>query len=1378
MKYIAIHSEGGLIPYDLLEKIANEDAPGQKAADFGLAKGRRLSDEIQRVWSDAQELWSRFKDVSEKLSQKDPYGTTLTRDRWIGPLLTDPVRLSYDLRLQTTGVVLDGLNFPISHWAGEGDGAPPVHIEGFKVELDRKGAKLRTSPRAMVQEFLNHSEAHLWGIVTNGLSFRLLRDSARTARPTYLEFDLESILEGNRFSEFAIFYRLCHRSRLPKPGQEPTECLLEQYHQLSIEQGGRVRDKLRDGVEDALKALGNGFLQHPANEALRQKFAAGHLPAAEYHRQLLRLVYRLLFLMVAEERRMIVSQGENAERHQRIYRDYYSVSRLRERAEAIVEKTAFSDLWLGLKQTFLLFSDNRDSNPLGIPPLNGDLFSDQAAADLNDTQLYNHELLLAIRRLSMFDDRGVQQRVNYSALDVEELGSVYESLLDYRPVIEKQESGLAFDLPVGSERKTTGSYYTRPELVRELIQSALMPVMEDRLKEAGKLPIGTHPDDKKAALEKAILGITVCDPACGSGHFLLEAARRLGRELARIRTGEDEPSLEQFHLGVRDAVSHCIYGVDLNPLAVDLCKLALWLEGHWTGKPLSFLDHRIKCGNSLLGVFDPEVLKQGIPDEAFNYVTGDDKKAASAIKKLNKKERQDWERGQRGLPFGKTVLDKLEGYAEQLYQLSEIAENNPADVKRKADLYRRVYESPESHRTHRVANLWTAAFFMPLTSPDDPTVPSHERFMEFLERGVGHGQMIGKADGLAEKHRFFHWFFEFPEVFARGGFDVVLGNPPWERPEFHEEEHWRDDPYIAGAANKAERLRRIDGYRESSESLKNARVILFDIARHDSEAASKFLSESTRFPLTAVGKFNVYALFSEVFYMLLNGAGGAGVLVPTGIATDDTTKRFFDKLMSKRNLAQLIGFENESLIFPAVHHSYRFCALTITGKEREITEPDFVFFCRQFGDIRQGQRHFKLSREEVELLNPNTRTCPVFRTSVDAEITKKVYARVPPLVSDVSGQNSWQVEFRRIFNMGMREVIALARSHDALAADGYEFDGMLRGHKAEAWFLPVMEAKMIYHFDHRYATYAGASQANINEGNLPKVSEEQKRDSCLTICPRHWLPQLEVKDKLKRWRRTWLFCFRDVTSAIVERTCISAIIPNTATDFTLRILFCERTSELISCLLANFNALPFDYIVRQKIAGTHLSDYITRQLPVLSHNTYTSLDICFVAPRVLELVYTCWDIQAFADDVWRDSDETLRQLIRTQWEENKAAMGSHEFNPPEEADIPEDGIPLPPFKWDEDRRAQIRAELDAYYALLYGLTRDELRYILDPKDVYGPDFPGETFRVLKEKEEKRFGEYRTRRLVLEAFDKLAESPRFRDDMHKRTSTIGTRGFGT
>lgn len=1292
MKYIAIHSEGGLIPYDLLEKIANEDAPGQKAADFGLAKGRRLSDEIQRVWSDAQDLWDIFRRRRESLPEKDPHGTTLTRERWIVPLLTDAQILGYELKFQPAGVELHGLNFPVSHWAGEGDGGPPVHIEGFKVELDRKGAKLRTSPRAMVQEFLNHSEAHLWGVVTNGLSFRLLRDSARTARPTYLEFDLESILEGNRFSEFAIFYRLCHRSRLPKPGQEPTECLLEQYHQLSIEQGGRVRDKLRDGVEDALKALGNGFLQHPANEALRQKFAAGHLPAAEYHRQLLRLVYRLLFLMVAEERRMIVSQGENAERHQRIYRDYYSVSRLRERAETIVEKTAFSDLWLGLKQTFQLFSDNRDSNPLGIPPLNGDLFSDQATADLNDTQLHNHELLLAIRRLSMFAERGVQQRVNYSALDVEELGSVYESLLDFQPVIEKQESGLAFDLPVGSERKTTGSYYTRPELVRELIQSALMPVMEDRLKEAGKLPIGTHPDDKKAALEKAILGITVCDPACGSGHFLLEAARRLGRELARIRTGEDEPSLEQFHLGVRDAVSHCIYGVDLNPLAVDLCKLALWLEGHWIGKPLSFLDHRIKCGNSLVGVFDLETLKQGIPDDAFNPVTGDDRKAAQAIKKRNRRERES---PTRLLPFGETALGRLEGYAEQLRELADIAENNPADVRRKSDLYRKVYQSPESERAHRAADLWTAAFFVPLKDANDPAVPTHAFLMEFLDRPIGARPALIKADELKVKHRFFHWPLEFPEVFARDGFDVVLGNPPWERIKLQAEEFFATrDPVIAKAANNAERQKLIKTLETKNPPLFGQ----FAEAKHIAEAASKCARFSSRFPLTAVGDVNTYALFAELAHDLTNKVGGVGILVPAGIATSENTKMFFRDLVERQSLVRLTGFENEAFIFSAIHHTFKFCALTLRGESVKTEHADFVFFCRRFEDVRDSERHFRLTRQELSLLNPNTRTCPVFRTHTDAELTKEVYRRVPVFVDDETKQNYWGAKFARMFDMAND-------SHLFSTSPG---EGLL----------PLHEAKMIHQFDHRYATYEGATQAQLNVGTLPQLSPEQKADLTITAKPRYWVHSQEVEERLSNlWSKGWMMAFRRITSNVVERTMIATLLPRVGTPDVLPLCIVAADAPLAACLLANFNSLCFDYIARQKVGWTHMDFHYLKQLPVLPPTRYTANDLQFTVPRVIELVYTAWDMESFAKDA---------------------------------------GWSREPFKWDEDRRAQIRAELDAYYALLYGLTRDELRYILDPKDVYGPDFPGETFRVLKEKEEKRFGEYRTRRLVLEAYDRLAK----------------------
>ena len=198
-----------------------ETAPGQKAADFGLPKGRRVSDEIQRVWLDAQELWSRFKAGREKLSEKDPHGTTLTRDRWIGPLLTDPVRLSYDLHYQPSAVVLEGLTFAISHRAGEGAENPPVHIEGCEIELDKRPPKYRTSPQAMVQEFSKPERTALVGRCHQWTcAFRLLRDSVRTARPTYLEFDLETILEGVHYNEFVLFIGSviahgCHKLAIP-----------------------------------------------------------------------------------------------------------------------------------------------------------------------------------------------------------------------------------------------------------------------------------------------------------------------------------------------------------------------------------------------------------------------------------------------------------------------------------------------------------------------------------------------------------------------------------------------------------------------------------------------------------------------------------------------------------------------------------------------------------------------------------------------------------------------------------------------------------------------------------------------------------------------------------------------------------------------------------------------------------------------------------------------------------------------------------------------------------------------------------------------------------------------------------------------------------
>lgn len=1332
MKYTAIRSEGGLIPDDVLQKIAAEEVPGQKASEFALPKGRRLSDEIQRVWSDAQDLWDIFRRRTESLPEKDPYGTTLTRERWIVPLLSDPQILGYELKFQSSAIVLDGLTFPISHRAGEPEESPPVDIEGFKVDLDHRGPKLRTSPRAMVQEFLNHSEEHLWGIVTNGYSFRLIRDTARTSRPTYLEFDLESILEGGLFNEFSLFYRLCHRSRLPRAGEPAEECLLEKYYQLSIEQGGRVRDKLRDGVEEGLLILGTGLLRHPENHGLREKFKPHGANAQDFHRQLLRLIYRLLFLIVAEERRMIVATGENSERNQSIYREYYSVSRLRERAEGIIESSDFSDLWLGLKQTFSLFSDTSDKNPLDIPPLNGDLFSSITMPDLDPTQLLNQDLLLAIRKLSLFSEGKVLQRVNYSALDVEELGSVYESLLEYRPAIEPDSQGPEFKLETGSERKTTGSYYTRPELVRELIHSALEPVLEDRLQEAAK-DAKAKGGDERTAREKMILSITVCDPACGSGHFLLEAARRLGKELARVRTGEDEPSPEQFHLAVRDVVSHCIYGVDLNPLAVDLCKLALWLEGHWTGKPLSFLDHRIKCGNSLIGVFGPELMATGIPDDAFNPVTGDDKKIASDFKKRNRNERIAPARQQTKLDFEPTVERHLHEYAALAHQLTDMTENQARDVRRKAGIYEESRSNVHWYHDALGANAWTAAFFVPLQTHNDPRVPTHETFLEFFQGRVRQPQFIPTTQALATKSNFFHWFLEFPEVFEKGGFDVIIGNPPWERIKLQEEEHWSDDSYISNARNKAEREKRLEEYRRSSEPLKMARILRFDAAKHLAEATSKFIRGSKRFPLTAVGDVNTYALFAELFRCLIKPDGRAGILLPTGIATDDTTKIFFGALMEQQVLVSLTGFENEAFIFPAVHHAFKFCAMTIAGEQRKVEKANFIFFCRHFEQLRESDRHFQLSREDLSLLNPNTGTCPVFRSRADADLTKKIYRRVPVLAADRSQQDSWDVRFMTMFHMANDSELFFSEPQEGL--------------------LPLYEAKMIWQFDHRHGSYEGRAERGFT--NLKEVDTDRLNDPNWKPLPFYWVAESEVlrrlvhidhsdierlekmsAEEVQSWYRgrapDFLIGFRDVTNATNERTTIFSLLPRVAVGHTVPLTFFTRTAtpSHIAFFLASMNSLVLDYVARQKIGGMHLTYGLLNQLPIYALKDCSPIDLAYVSPRVLELTYTAWDMEPFA--------------------RNLGHVGN-------------------PFPWDESRRGQVRSELDAYFANLYGLTRDELRYILLPKEVLGEDYPSETFRVLKEKEEKQYGEYRTRRLVLAAFDEVSKSERFRGE--KRDCTI-------
>ena len=315
--------------------------------------------------------------------------------------------------------------------------------------------------------------------------------------------------------------------------------------------------------------------------------------------------------------------------------------------------------------------------------------------------------------------------------------------------------------------------------------------------------------------------------------------------------------------------------------------------------------------------------------------------------------------------------------------------------------------------------------------------------------------------------------------------------------------------------------------------------------------------------------------------------------------------------------------------------------------------------------------------------------------------------------------------------------------------------------------LPLYEGKMIQQFDHRFASFE-ALEDEERMHMLPKTSSEVHQDPSYTVRPCYYVARACVDAKLANVSdREWLVGFREVTSSGLARTVIFSILPRVAVGNKVPLVFLRNApaTHYVAAFLANANSLVLDYLARQKIGGATMSLFIVKQLPLLDPVAYRERDLLFLVPRVLELVYTAWDVKAFADDVWRDVQakeknyHVLLRQIQHQWESNRAATGGHDGRPPIGEKTVENSIPLTPFKWDEQRRSVLRAELDAYFAYLYGLSERELRYILDPEDVHGHDFPGETFRVLKEREIKNLGEYRTRRLVLGAWERLDKAVR-------------------
>jgi hypothetical protein len=816
--------------------------------------------------------------------------------------------------------------------------------------------------------------------------------------------------------------------------------------------------------------------------------------------------------------------------------------------------------------------------------------------------------------------------------------------------------------------------------------------------------------------------LKVCDPAVGSGHFLLAAARRLALELARVRSGGNDPLPDMLDESLRDVITSCLYGVDKDPIAVELCKAALWIEGRLTADSLSWLDEHIRCGDSLVGVLDIAVLRDGIPDEAYAAYDLSEEPLARAWRERNRQERNGQLTLWGAVAGVDEVLSVLDDYRQLVERVALMPEGTMAERLAKRDAYARLRCGESAQRVRLACDLWTAAFFADLT--DHASVPTTDLLRRALAGLWTDHNQLKVVQGLAEEMKFFHWPLAFPDVLAAGGFDVVLCNPPWERLRLEGKQFIAArDPGVAGAPTTAERKRRIEELAGRNPEL----VAAYRSAQRRAQRTIHFCQDSGRFPLSGRGDQNMYQAFTELAWQLLADGGRAGLVVPTNIVTDDTTKLLFQALVERRALVSVYDYQNRYRLFPAVSTNLRFCLLTLArgGYDGPVRA---AFGLYRVDDLSDDSRQVVLMPSDFWLVNPNTGTCPTFRSAGEAEIVRALYRRIPVLV-DENGRdgNPWGV---LMWNMvDTHKDSAFFRTREQLEREGFGLRGNVFVRGSER-YVPLYEAKMLNQYDHRWASFGGPGRWKA--GSMPECGSpwleksfrghgepvglglQAKQDPSCVVLPRFWVPEAEVEARLERkgWDRPWLLGWRAITHVTNKKAFIAVLFPRAGAADSLSMLFpAEQYFSLVPCLLANLNAVVIDFVTRNKIGGQNLNFFAVKQLPVLPpavfvrhcpwHASATLAD--WIWPRVLELVYTAWDMELFARDM---------------------------------------GDAGPPFRWDIERRARIRAELDAAFFVLYGLGRDDVVLVLDA-------LPG-----LRTNDQKAHGDLHIASLVLAAYDAM------------------------
>jgi len=657
--------------------------------------------------------------------------------------------------------------------------------KAWNVALDKsrggKAQKDMANPSYQIERYLRDTPPK-WAVLTNGKLWRLYHEDTSGKLDCYYEVNLPELMKQvertRQLEPFKYFYLFFRRQAFPEVPLGSS--FLDRVREESLAYAQKVGSDLQENVYRAMKILAEGFFAEPSNS-----LSHSEEDIRSVQDNSMRLLYRLLFIFYAESRKLLDTDN-------RRYREM-SLKKLKEEiAEKLDQGEAplavRSTYWEGLRDLFRLINDGSEAfgysrEEFYIPAYNGGLFDPEKNPFLSSKRIGNSYLAEAIDLLARSEGERGKAFVDYSSLDIRHLGSIYEGILEYRlhragesmaavrekgrevwlpekeagsrKVTDRVEAGRLYLVTDKGERKATGSFYTPEYIVKYIVKNTLGPLI-DKMMEEAMMSV-----ELRQGLLKKLLSLKVLDPAMGSGHFLVEATDYIAREIIHAREMARQEDLESeavaeadIHWARREVVRNCIYGVDLNPMAVELAKLSLWLTTVAANKPLSFLDHHLRCGNSLIGAeLGRLTVLPGRPSEDTPL----------------------WS-------FG--LKSHTEGLLKKYSLMAALPDDSLAMVKWKEDQFRQIKDGELSKRMAELADVWLSTYFGNKVSEDDYfEMQNHINPEKFPDWSALRSQeWFLRAQEIAQAKRFFHWELEFPEAFQgeSRGFDVVIGNPPYD----------------------------------------------------------------------------------------------------------------------------------------------------------------------------------------------------------------------------------------------------------------------------------------------------------------------------------------------------------------------------------------------------------------------------------------------------------------------------------------------------------------------------------------------------------------------------------------------------------------------